>query len=299
VDCHITRLSRNKSLSPLNGLAEIEDVSGSITDPRIWNKVLSDIDVIYHLAGQTSLYEAERNPLDDFSENVMPMLLMLETCRQKKIKPVIVFSGTVTQVGLTNRESPPIDESQQDDPISIYDIHKKAAETYLKHYDNEGHVYGITLRLPNIYGPGPVSSSGDRGVINKLLRKALSGESIAVFGSGKYLRDYLYIDDLISAFLLSPVSKDKLVGGYFILGTGVGYTVEQSVHLIAERVGRYLSSHVNTNRVEPQYKLHPIEYRNFTANATKFSNLTGWYPHWNFIDGLDKTIRVFQNRLTH
>jgi len=84
----------------------------------------------------------------------LAMLNLLEICRKKKLKPIVLFSGTVTEAGIC--QEMPVNETVKDSPITIYDIHKLMAETYLKHYCRQGFVRGAILRLANVYGPGAI-----------------------------------------------------------------------------------------------------------------------------------------------
>jgi len=191
-NCRITRLDRpGASFPPLTGKAQVRDIEGDIRDHAFLDKSLMDIDVIFHFAAQTSAYAANESPVDDVGINVLPMLYILEACRKQKAKPVVLFASTVTISGLP--EKIPVDETHPDNPITIYDLHKQMAENYLKYYIRSGNVNGAVLRLSNVYGPGPASSRSDRGVLNMMIRRAISGEPLTVYGGGNQVRDYVYV----------------------------------------------------------------------------------------------------------
>src|SRR6185369_8459534 len=197
---------------------------------------LSNIDIVFHCAAQTSIYIAEQDLLADLNINVVPMVHLLETCREKGIRPTILFSGTVTETGLPSIL--PVNEEHVDHPITVYDLHKWIAENYLLHYARSSLVRGAVLRLANVYGPGPKSSSADRGVLNMMIRKALKGEPLTIYGEGNFLRDYIYIEDVASAFLEAAANIDELNGHYFIIGSGTGSTIADAIHLVADLVKR-------------------------------------------------------------
>ena len=288
IDCTIIRLSRSSSLPPIDGKAHIIDVSGDICTIQTWENIVNNIDIVFHFAAQTSVYVADENPIDDFKINVLPMLSLLQTCRNKKVRPIIIFSGTVTEAGIPRNL--PVNETCEDHPITIYDLHKLMAENYLKYYCSQGIVQGTILRLANVYGPGPKSSSSDRGIINLMMCKALANECLIIYGKGDCLRDYIFIEDVTSAFLETVGHIGKLNGKYFVLGSGQGHTLAKAVNLIVEQVFLKNKKRVEVKHVEPPLTQSPIETRNFVADSRQFSNATGWKAKFSLIEGIDRTI---------
>jgi len=199
VSCQIVRLGRFRGKTPREDLPWLKNCIGDVREGEVWEKALSGIDFVFHFAAQTSVYVANQDPAADLQSNVMPMLHLLEVCREKDWKPTVLFSGTVTQAGVPQQL--PVDEARPDLPITVYDTHKLMAETYLKLYTRLGVVRGAVLRLANVYGPGPKSSQPDRGILNQIVGKALRGESLHIYGEGQYQRDYVYVDDVSSAFV--------------------------------------------------------------------------------------------------
>jgi len=292
VKCRIIRFSRTKPLPTIKGAAELIDVSGDYCDVKILSRVLPRADIIYHFAAQTSAYKANDEPENDWRANVKPMLSLLETIKKLNHNPIVIFSGTATEVGLTR--DPMVDETFQDKPITIYDIHKLLSEKYLEFYSIHGKIKGVTLRLPNVYGPGPKSSSSDRGIINLMIRKAIAGESLTVYGKGGEIRDYIFIDDVINAFLSAAEYIEKTAGQHFVIGSGQGHTIMEAIHLVAERVALKIGKKVAVEHIVPPFPQSIIEERNFIANFTRFQSLTGWKAKWSLIDGINKTIDSFQ-----
>jgi len=292
--CTIIRLSRNGDLPAVDGKAKVIDVCGNISEIEIWDKVVDDIDIIFHFAAQTSVPAADKNPVEDFRINVLPMLNMLQMCRDKKVKPIIVFAGTVTEAGIT--KALPVNENCEDHPITVYDLHKLMAENYLKFYCGLGTVKSVTLRLSNVYGPGPRSSSSDRGIMNMMMRKALNGEALTIFGKGDCLRDYVFIDDVISAFLVSPVNIEKLNGRHFVIGSGKGYTISEAVRLIAEQAELMLKKRVEMKHIIPPSEQPAIDSRNFVADVKQFSQAAGWQSCYSLSGGIKITLDFFNKK---
>lgn len=284
----VVRLSR-KALPPSDGCS---DRTGDYTDPELWRRALAGADVVFHLAAQTSFYKAAEKPVADFRANVAPMRVLLESCRLGAIRPFIVFAGSATQAGLPRRM--PMDENQPDEPITVYDLHKLLAEKLLEGYARQGLARGTTLRLSNVYGPGPDSSSSDRGILNAMLARALRGERLTVYGTGEAVRDYLYIDDIAAAFLAAGRGGDALNGRRFILGSGRGVSLLDSFRLAAARVEAATGAKVEVACVPEPAGLSPIEARKFTADSSAFRAATGWTPQITLEDGLDRTIAALR-----
>lgn len=294
IECTLLRVSRQTQLPPLQGNADIIDIPGDIRTRKLWEQVIKDIDIVYHFAAQTSVYVANEDPFADWESNVAPMLHLLEVCRAKDEQPIIIFSGTVTEAGMPRYF--PVDETHADHPATMYDLHKLMAEQYLKYYAQQRIVAGTSVRLANVYGPGPASSSADRAVINKMIAKALAGETLTVYGSGEYVRDYIYIEDAVSAFLRVPAHIGRLNGQHFVLGSGEGHTLTQAFTLVAERVAWQTGKQrVPVEHIPPPWPQSAIETRNFVADPQQFASATGWRAQYSLRDGIDQTVKVIQN----
>lgn len=263
-------------------------LTGDYADPELWRRVLPGADVVFHLAAQTSFYTAAEDPDADFQANVAPMRALLEAGRREGLKPFIVFTGASTQAGVPLAS--PVDESHPDAPVTVYDLHKLLAEKLLEGYARQGHARGTTLRLSNVYGPGPKSSAPDRGVLNVMIGKALRGESLTVYGKGEPVRDYLFIDDLASALLAAGRGGAALDGRHFVLGSGRGVSLKDSFELVAARVEAKTGRKAAVVSVPEPAGLSPIESRRFVANAAAFRAASGWSPRVALDEGIDRTI---------
>lgn len=282
-------LSRTGSQFPSIPTAkDIENVTGDIRKYDIWQQILPRVDTIFHLAGQTSLYVAEEQPIIDWENNVLPMLQLLEACKKNGLNKKIVFAGTSTQVGMPKHI--PITQEHPDLPITIYDMHKCMAEKYLELYSRIGIVRGCTLRLTNVYGSGVGSNTPDRGILNRMICKALHGEEITVYGDGGYFRDYIFIEDVINAFIMAEEFIDRLIGKHFIVGSGEKNTIIDAFKLVADRVFKKTGIHVPISNVDIPENVSEIELRNFVADTSAYSNATGWRAAFTLQDGIDKTI---------
>jgi len=291
VECRVVRLGRSlEKPTPPKGRARIDDLVGDVRERNVWESALEQIDVVFHFAGQTSVYAANQDVVADLNSNVIPMLHLLDVCKVKGSNPIVVFAGTVTELGLPS--TIPVNESHPDHPVTIYDLHKLMAEKYLVHYANEGVVRGVTLRLANVYGPGPRSSSADRGVLNMMVRRALAGQPITVYGDGKQTRDYIFTEDVAKAFLSCVSAIENTNGRYFVIGTGEGHTILEAMSLVAERVAFKTGIRAPLIHVAPPQPQSPIEARNFVADSNLFVKSTGWQARVRLAAGIDRTIEA-------
>ena len=287
VDCTIFRLARGP-LAPISGKAHVQDRIGDMEKPDTWCDIISKVDTVFHFAAQTSTYVAAENPLADMRINVEGMIHLLEAIRKVRPKPVVLFSGTVTQVGMP--VDLPVDELFPDSPVTLYDLSKLTAERYLKYYCSEEWIRGACLRLSNVYGPTSVPSKEDRGILNKIVRMSLAGEPLSVFDRGKFVRDYIYIDDVVAAFLYAGVNTEKINGCHFVVSSGKGVTIREAfqtaVDQVALRTGKKMT--ITDRDRPPGFSL--IETRNFIGNPSVFIEATGWRPMFSLEEGLSRTV---------
>jgi nucleoside-diphosphate-sugar epimerase len=120
----------------------------------------------------------------------------------------------------------------------------------------------------------------------------LRGQALIVQGSGAYLRDYVFIEDVVDAFLAAASKPDRVNGRHFVVGSGHGITIREAFELIASRVKQLTGRAVEVSS-EPVTALSPIEQRNFVADPSRFSAATGWLPSWTLTSGVDCTIEAF------
>jgi nucleoside-diphosphate-sugar epimerase len=287
----IRRMIRPGKAAPAPAGPGVEDITGDVRNRADLERCMEDADTVFHFASQTSVYAANEDPPSDLAANAVPLLNMLEICRTRKATTRILFAGTVTQTGMPSRL--PVDESHPDNPVTVYCMHKLLAEFYLKHYTGICGVRGATLRLANVYGPGPESSSADRGILNMMIRKALKGETLRIYGKGDFMRDYVFVEDVARAFALAAEKADEVNGRHFVISTGTGHTLAQAINMVADRVALRTGKRAVIEHVEPPTALSPIETRSFIGDSSAFSMATGWRPSVTLQEGIDRTIDSF------
>jgi UDP-glucose 4-epimerase len=294
VDCNLVCLmtgNREIEIEP-DIRAQISRRNGDIRSPSIWDELLDEIDIVFHFAAQTSSRFSNENPVEDMKINLVPVVRFIDTCQKKKIRPDIIFSGTVTQVGLTTDY--PVDETRRDSPVTAYDISKLSAEKYLQYYGREVGGRSVTLRLSNVYGPGSRSSHPDRGILNMMIINALSGKPLSIFGDGSYVRDYIFIDDVVSAFLTAGSNIQNLNGNYYVTGSGKGHSIKEMAQTVKDLVGEITGTHADILHVPVPTDLSQIEFRHFVADTHRFRTDSEWKPAFSLREGVRRTINFFK-----
>lgn len=290
--CTIVRVTRTRPVEVPAAMAVVADECGDVRERAIWDRVVTAADVIVHLAAQTSAAAANDDPESDLAANAQPLHHLVEACRQQGRRPVILFAGTVTQAGVPSRL--PVDEDAPDYPVTVYDRHKLMAERELKDAVSRGWARGATLRLANVYGPGSPGTSHDRDVLNRMIRAAVNGDTLTVFGAGRWQRDYLFVDDAVDAFLMAGVHADRTSGRHYVVGSGVGISIRQAFELVAARVEAATGRPVRVVTDDTVRPLAPIEQRHFVADSSRLASDAGWRPRWTLSDGVDRTIEAYQ-----
>lgn len=201
-------------------------VYGNFEDTPTLLTLAKKADVIFHMLSTTVPTSANQNPTFDIESNLINTVKLLEGLQNSECKRIVYVSSGGTVYG--NPIELPIAENHQLNPIGSYGIVKTAIESYVKFYAIKyGFSYCI-LRPSNPYGPGQ-NYLGNQGVIASFLYKSIINQSIKIWGDGKSVRDYIYIDDLIDFTFKAGLSDES---GVFNVGSGVGNSVLDIIDLI-------------------------------------------------------------------
>lgn len=292
-DARILRVSR-RVLPPLKGATALQmDVCARDG----WLEIVSEADVIFHLAGNTSVYKAGESPSASLNSTVLPITYLVEIAKALGRSPRVVFASTATIYGLVNQL--PVNENYTPAPITNYDLHKLFAEKQLELASHQGIIDAVALRLANVYGPSPgMSSAEDRGVLNKITRMALRGNGLKLYGDGNYLRDYVYIDDVVQACIIAGVA-DGIGGQSFNVGSGKGVTVRDAFELVANKVAESTGKKVSVECVPWPENADPIESRNFIADVNHIRASFGWQSEVLLDEGINRMIDHFNESVIH
>lgn len=269
----------------------------NLYDKDDWIALLHNTDIVIHLSALTNLKETEPDTDLSFRENVQPVMALIEAAQEIGKKDLkVIFSSTVTVIG--NKHDLPADETIKEHPITNYDAHKVIAEQKLAEAHNAHILKACSLRLCNIYGglKSVTSKNLNRGIMNFMIRQAYGGADLKVYGHGNYLRDFLHIDDLVSAFVSLIECDDAFDGGAYLCVTGEGHTIKDAFCLLADHASLYCKKKINVIHTIPEDSLHPIEERNFVGSFQKLKNVTGWVPKISLLAGIEKELRQLEHQ---
>ena len=198
---------------------EAEFIKLDLTKPEYMNSLPKDIDIILHLAGQSSGEISFDNPVIDLNKNVVTTLNLIKYGIEISAKKII-YASSMSVYGTTI--DAPISENHHCAPLSCYGIGKLAAEHYLEIYKDK--LPFVAFRMFNVYGPGQDMANLRQGMVSIYLAHILKDKNVPVKGSLSRFRDFIYIDDVVDVWLQS-IKNDKVHNQAFNLGTGVRTTV--------------------------------------------------------------------------
>lgn len=291
IPCRIVRMSRKKLTPNKNTTATFYDLQADFLEFDDWKNLISSVDYIFHLGAQTGIKIADDFPVRDAQINIVPLLKILEASKHIGEK-ILILAGSATQYGFQDKL--PVNEKVLGSPITLYDLNKSIAEQYLSYFSKNHWIRGTCLRLANVYGPGIMSSDNSRGVINQVIRNALSGKNIATFDGGEFIRDYIYVYDVVNAFLLAGAYIDQLKQSHYVIGTGVGTTIKAAFQLVAKCVEQKTGAYVSLMNCSSPFGATASDHRHFVADSAAFMNITQWRPQYALEDGIYQTINAFQ-----
>ena len=274
---------KNQNISHILDKITIESVD--VTDSSKLEKKILGIkpEIIFHLAGQTSHKLSFENPLYDIDANAKSTLTILETLRKSELNSRFILGSTFVVIG--KPESLPINESSSCNPTSIYGASRLASENYCKIFN---HVYGldtVTFRITNSFGPREQYLTSEKNAINFLIYNASKGKEITIYNEGKFFRDVIYIDDVISGLdtIMNKGEKGNL------------YWISSNKKTWFHEIGSILEEKTNGTVLygdATEYN-KKVDVGNFLVDNSKLKSL-GWNPSISVRDGILKTLEYFE-----
>jgi UDP-glucose 4-epimerase len=235
-------------------------------------------EVVFHLAAQSGVRPSLDDPVLDASINVMGTLNVLECAARVEASKVVYAASGGTIYGEPKRLPAKETSAQASHPLSPYGISKKVALDYLSFYQRYRGLDYTALALGNVYGPRQ-DPDGEAGVIAIFASRMLAGEPVTVYGDGNQTRDYVFVDDVVHAFVQAI---DRGPGKLVNIGTGLETSVNHLVRLLAEIVGF---------EREPEFGPLPAgELRRIALDISKAPNAIAWKPWTHLEDGLAETV---------
>ena len=268
----------------------VDDWVMDLENSDSWKKIVNNADVIFHLAGNTSVYSAEKDPESSLKSSLIPVIHLIEESKKIYNAPRVVYASTATVYGMTDLF--PVSEDRKPNPVTEYDLHKLFAEQYF-YMANQNKIINVKLlRLANVYGPSvSESKSNDRGVLSKVTKQFFLGFDVQAYGGGDYLRDYVYIDDVIRAFISAGImNSSKCI---FNVASGNGVLIGDVFRLISSHVERITGVSTEVISVDWPEGINMIETRNFIGSIEKLRVASGWVPKISLTDGVERLVEFY------
>jgi len=244
--------------------------------------VVAEPEVVFHLAAQADVRVSVERPLFDAEVNVLGGLNVIEGARLAGARKVVVASSGGTIYGDPAPEDLPVDEQHPQHPISPYGVSKKVIDDYLHAFQFLHGLNYAALALANVYGPRQ-DPHGEAGVVAIFAGRLLSGEGCRIFGDGEQTRDFVFVDDVVDAFVRAADSGDGVLCN---IGTGVETSVNKLYRAMAAAAG---------NDAEPVYEPARVgELARSALNPGFAGQVLRWSPRTSLADGAVATLDWFR-----
>jgi UDP-glucose 4-epimerase len=234
-------------------------------------------EIVFHLAAQVDVARSVEDPMADAATNVLGTVAVLEAARHAGVRKV-VYASSIGSYGDPDEADLPLDESWDGPPLSPYGASKRAGMAFLPTFE---HLYGLAwtaLTLANVYGPHQ-TTKGEGGVVATFAGRMLAGEPVAIHGDGEQTRDFVFVDDVVHAFVLA---SDRGDGQRYTIGTGQRTSINQLFRALAAATGY---TH-EPSRTEAR----PGDIRHSAVDATRANHELGWKPWTTLEEGLAATL---------
>jgi len=252
-------------------------LNGDISKKKTY-KLLPDLKFSYvlHLAAQSSGEISNEKPDLDLEVNTLGTLLLLRWCIKNKI-PRFIYASSMAVYGDSVKN--PVSETDPCSPLSFYGISKFSSEQYIHHFSQNG-LNTTIFRMFSVYGPGQNMSNLKQGMISIFMAYLMKNEEIWVKGNKDRFRDFIYIDDVVDAWV-SAMDQPAAYGKTYNLATGKKTYVHQLIN-----------EEIKTFNLNPE--TYPVKYEGTTpadqyglyADVSKIRSDLTWYPKTELKTGL-------------
>jgi UDP-glucose 4-epimerase len=235
-------------------------------------------DVVLHLAAQMNVRRSVEDPVRDAMVNVVGTINVLEAARVHGVRKVVLATSGGCIYGEPDEAELPVSEDHPGPAHSPYGAAKRAAEEYLAAYGALYDVAWTSLALTNVYGPRQ-DPAGEAGVVAILMQQMLQGRPCTIYGDGEQTRDFVYVDDVVHAFVLA---MDRGDGRRFNIGTSERTSVNQLFRALAAATG-YGREPVRAPALPGELRHNAVDHRRAAAEL-------GWKPWTTLEEGLATTL---------
>ncbi len=272
------------NIEPVKGKLSI--TIGDIRDRNRVEQIVRHKDFIFHLAGQNDHVLSLANPFLDIDINIKGSAMILFACKKYNSEARLIYTGTRGEYGPADKL--PVSENAPINPKGIYELSSLTAQKLFKIYHDNNNIRSITLRLTNIYGERAQMKHNRFGVVNWFIRQAIDDEMIKVFGNGSILRDFLYVEDLVNAIIMSAVCEEAY-GEVFNVGGNRPVSFLELADTIVKTAdtGRWEFAPFSAERAA-------LEPGDFYSDISKIKKVIGWEPKTTLEEGLARTIDYYR-----
>jgi CDP-paratose 2-epimerase len=276
----------------------LEAIEGDLRVRRVAAEAVRGVDSVFHLAAQVAVTTSLDDPILDFDVNLIGTINLLEAARAQPHPPAFLFTSTnkvyggLEDVELqdSGRRYEPvasgvrragISEARPLDFCTPYGCSKGAADQYVLDYAKSFGMKTVVFRMSCIYGPHQCGNE-DQGWVAHFAIRALEGEPITLYGDGHQVRDVLFVEDLVEAFLLARENIEAIGGRAYNMGGGTGNAV--SLLEVIERIGEL-------HGAPPETSFGPWrqgDQRYYVSDTRCFQADTGWRPRVSAEEGIER-----------
>lgn len=251
-----------------------------IRDGNLLERNLEEVDAIVHLAAVSDVMSCRARPEEAISINIFGTHQVLNVA-QKLGVPRVVFSSSAAVYG--EPMVIPVPEDHPLRPLNLYGVTKLAGEKLMEAYHENFGISTITLRLGNVFGVG--LSTGYEAVIPKFVKMGLAEQDLTIYGDGTSSRDYVHINDIVSAIYLSLKAKNIGYGVYNIGGETM--RIDALSHNIVTALEKVAGRKVGIIHLRPR----PGETEDFSYDYHKIERELGYKPRWSIKRGIEQIVK--------
>ena len=270
-------------------IEQVNIVRGDIVERELIERTLGEyeVEVVFHLAAQTIVGIANRNPVSTFSTNIEGTWNLLEACRRSPKVASIVVASSDKAYG--DQEQLPYNESMPLQGRHPYDVSKSCADLIAQTYAASYNLPVAITRCGNFYGGGDLNWNR---VVPGTIRSVIRGERPIIRSDGKFVRDYFYIEDGAAAYMLLA---ERLASDSALRGLAFNFSNESQVSVI-EMVDLILKKMNSSLRPEVLNQASN-EIRHQFLSAERARTILNWYPQFTLESGLDRTLGWYREFL--
>jgi CDP-glucose 4,6-dehydratase len=261
-------------------------VRGDVRDQVLLERILGEYEInsVFHLAAQTIVGIANRNPISTFETNIQGTWALLEACRRSPAVKQVVVASSDKAYG--DHETLPYDESMPLQGRHPYDVSKSCADLIAATYALTYKLPVIVTRCGNFYGGGDLNWNR---IIPGTIRSVVRGERPVIRSDGNYVRDYFYVEDGAAAYMVAAerlASSPELAGEAFNFSNEIQITTLQLVEQLLSVMGSKLTPEIRDEATGEIYRQH--------LSAAKARKVLGWQPLFDLNHGLALTVKWYQ-----